>query len=234
MEKKNVIERIQALFSTEELFQDVELTEGNAKVTTAVEGELSVGDSFVLVNAEGEDMETPDGDYVTAEGLTISVAEGKITELKDKVEDEEEAVEEVAEEEVAEPAAEEFEAVSAYIELPVGVHTIGDKIYTVIEVTTGEGEDAYTSRVIDSIVPVEEEEEVVVPVEEEAASQDMSAENDALEALAEGMEALKAELNALSLRVNDFAAAPADTHTETKVSFAANTREEKIKFFSQK
>lgn len=45
--------------------------------------------------------------------------------------------------------------VSAYIELPVGVHTIADKIYTVTEVVEYPGtEKEYIHNVIESIVPV--------------------------------------------------------------------------------
>jgi hypothetical protein len=42
--------------------------------------------------------------------------------------------------------------ISAYIQLPAGVHVIGGKKYTVSEFTQNEGADnAYTTTVIDSI-----------------------------------------------------------------------------------
>jgi len=45
--------------------------------------------------------------------------------------------------------------VSAYIELPVGVHTIADKIYTISQVIKNQGtEEEYKCNVIESIVPV--------------------------------------------------------------------------------
>lgn len=45
--------------------------------------------------------------------------------------------------------------VGAYVELPVGVWTIGDTVYTIVEVTEGEGEDTYTRNVIESMIPVD-------------------------------------------------------------------------------
>lgn len=45
--------------------------------------------------------------------------------------------------------------VNAYVELPVGKHTIEDKIYTVVEVVKNEGlEDEYRMNIIESIVPM--------------------------------------------------------------------------------
>lgn len=47
--------------------------------------------------------------------------------------------------------------VSAYIQLPVGVHTIGDKKYTVSERIQNEGlENEWRTTVIDLIEPVTE------------------------------------------------------------------------------
>lgn len=48
--------------------------------------------------------------------------------------------------------------VGAYIELPVGVHTIGGKLYTVVEIIENEGlENEYRTNVIESMVPVTSE-----------------------------------------------------------------------------
>lgn len=48
--------------------------------------------------------------------------------------------------------------VSAYIQLPAGVHVIGDKKYTVSEKVENEGmEHEYRTTVIDLIEPVEPE-----------------------------------------------------------------------------
>lgn len=54
--------------------------------------------------------------------------------------------------------------INAWLQLPVGVHTIGDKIYTVSEKIENAGkENEWKTTVIDSIVPVSgaETEEVV-------------------------------------------------------------------------
>lgn len=46
--------------------------------------------------------------------------------------------------------------VNAWLQLPVGVHTIGDKIYTVSEKIENAGkENEWKTTVIDSIVPID-------------------------------------------------------------------------------
>ena len=48
--------------------------------------------------------------------------------------------------------------VSGYIQLPVGVHTIADKIYTVTEKIENQGaENEWKTTVIETIVPVTKE-----------------------------------------------------------------------------
>lgn len=64
-----------------------------------------------------------------------------------------------------------MEGVSAYIELPVGTWTIGDAVYTVIEMIENEGkEDEYKRNVVTSMIPVSKEGEAPVtePVKEDA------------------------------------------------------------------
>ena len=45
------------------------------------EGELEVGTEVFVADAEGNQTPAPDGDYVTEDGKTIKVAEGKVTEI---------------------------------------------------------------------------------------------------------------------------------------------------------
>lgn len=46
--------------------------------------------------------------------------------------------------------------INAWLQLPVGVHTIGDKIYTVSEKIENAGqENEWKTTVIDSIVPID-------------------------------------------------------------------------------
>lgn len=48
--------------------------------------------------------------------------------------------------------------INAWLQLPVGVHTIGDKVYTVSEKIENAGkENEWKTTVIDSIVPVSNE-----------------------------------------------------------------------------
>ena len=67
---------------------EVEPKEGEnlASVTTdggdlSYEGELEVGTEVYVTDEEGNQTPAPDGDYVTEDGKTIKVAEGKVTEI---------------------------------------------------------------------------------------------------------------------------------------------------------
>jgi len=123
----------------------------NIQVETSVEGVLSIGDK---VTSEGADL--TDGFYDMEDGSAIIVSGSKISGILSK-----EAVDSImgapSEEVVVEAKSNEFsqEGPSAYIELPTGVHTIGDKVYTVIEQIENKGTDnEYTHNVILSIVPL--------------------------------------------------------------------------------
>ena len=81
----------------EEMETEVEVTEEETTMVSAelIDGtivetdteELKVGDALFVVTEEGR-TEAPDGDHETSEGKIISVVEGVITEIKEKVEEE--------------------------------------------------------------------------------------------------------------------------------------------------
>lgn len=68
--------------TTEETFEEVTTDNG----TLIYEGELAEG-TEVFVETEGERTPAPDGDYKTEDGKVIKVAEGKVTEIVDAVEE---------------------------------------------------------------------------------------------------------------------------------------------------
>lgn len=77
------------------------------KAELIFDGELEVGTEVFVEDENGEAQPAADGEYVAEDGMTIVVAEGKVTEIREKEEPaEEETVEEVEADEIEEPAAE--------------------------------------------------------------------------------------------------------------------------------
>ena len=136
-----------------------------------------------------------------------------------------------------------------HIDLPLGVHEINGKIYTVTEV---ESEEESTEEAVEEVTEevVEESFEAAEPIAEVVAEEVVEVETEeATEEVVEEVEAnatkndllevhemfasMKAEIEVLSKSLSAFAAEPAEQPTETKVSFGKNTREAKLKFFSK-
>lgn len=80
------------------------------------EGEFEVGAKVFLVNENDEQLPIEDGEYITEEGKTIVVAEGVITEIKEKEEPTEEPTEEPKEEPTEEVKAETEEPKEEIVE----------------------------------------------------------------------------------------------------------------------
>ena len=80
----------------------------------------------------------------------------------------------------------------AYIELPVGVWTIDGNVYTVVEVTEGEGDMAWTYNSIETIVPVE-----VAPETEDVTTTEMKRIKEELKSIQEKFSKREVELGKL-------------------------------------
>ena len=149
---------------------------------------LEVDAVVMLINEDGEESPLEVGTYVIVieenKHTIVIEEEGVIASVSSDEDEEEEVVEEESpSEELAKDNKDKFggNGPSAWLELPVGVHTIGGKIYTVEEVIEDEGtENAYTSNIIvsiedgDSSEEVEEvEEETELSVEKEEVSKEV-------------------------------------------------------------
>ena len=85
-----------------------EVATDKAKLYWDGEGDLEQGMEVFVEDEEGEFAPAPDGDYITEDGKTITVVEGKVSEIKDpqaEVASEPEAEEEVEAEAQTEPVA---------------------------------------------------------------------------------------------------------------------------------
>lgn len=235
MEKNSIIDKIKALFSTEEetlTFIEVKTNEGKILRTA----EMVLGSTITEITEDGE-VEIENDEFVTEDGYTIVVKDGVIEDIKEPVVEEELEKEEVTvelanvmltdgtpiyyggtelvagetalflDEALAEPA-------------PEGEHMLEGGLKITIE-----------NGVLMTIEEVvEEEEEVVNEFEVEVLS--------ALENLKNEFESLKTENQKLKERFNKFASEPSEEPIETKVDFSTlnkkQTREERIKFFGKK
>ncbi len=71
------------------------------------DGELAIDTPVQTEDADGNIITAPDGEYLTEEGKTIVVADGKIAEIKEPLIEEEIVEEALADEPVEEPVVEE-------------------------------------------------------------------------------------------------------------------------------
>ena len=156
-----LIDQIKALFLAEAApveakFKEAKLVDGTI---VRVDGEeFKVGDKLSFVTEDGL-VDAKEGMHELEDGTVLVVdAESKITEVRTTTPETDEVTTEMS----AIQKALEAEGPSAWLELPVGVHTIGDKVYTVEEVIENAGlENEYKCNVIVSIVPKDGGEVVV-------------------------------------------------------------------------
>jgi len=90
----SILNKIKAKLNHQK-FEQAELADGQGTVINGAEGEFAPGDPAMLLTPEGDSVVLPDGEYALADGRTLMVAEGVITEvgqaaeaMEDKPEDE--------------------------------------------------------------------------------------------------------------------------------------------------
>lgn len=236
MNIKEKIEMIKQIFSatTETVdakFVDVKTQDGMILRIDNIEI-----DALVQEVTEAGLVDVLDGDYVLEDGLTLRIVASKIAEII-------EATPEDVENETPDMTTEEYETVegaSAYMELPVGVHTIGDKIYTVVEVIKNEGmEDEYKCNEIVSIEPIvaaEYSETTSEFITVEAFESFVSEMKSLIEGMKQEFETVKSEketigsnLETIKQEFAAFKSTPSDTRLNKTYDFSANDVDAKLK-----
>ena len=132
------------------------------------EGEFEVGAKVFLVNENDEQLPIEDGEYITEEGKTIVVAEGVITEIKEKEEPTEEPTEEPKEEPTEEVKAETEEPKEEIVEPTEEPKEEDTKIMETLEAMV-KSYDELKARVekMEEVIKSLEGASVTKPVEEE-------------------------------------------------------------------
>ena len=250
--KKGIIKQVKDLiFNTEEeiTFVDVKTDSGRILRVSAME----VGGTVVEITEEGE-AELEDGSYILDDGKELLVEAGKIAEIKESEEEEEgtdneEVVVEEAKAELFMDITLKDGPIVHIVTATEGSVDAGDKVM-IDGVEAGPGE--YTtndSRVITvgdsgvitevkAVVTEEETPEAVVEETPEVVEQTIEEKVEALtEKLAElegAYSAVKEENETLRDEVSKFAKLPAAESTKTKVDFKAQSRQEKLEFYSKR
>lgn len=135
------------------------------------DGELAVGTEVFVEDENGELVPAPDGEYIAEDGRVIVVADGKVSEIREKEEPAEEPAaeepaveEEVAAEEITEPVADPAEG-----EEPEETETLEEKVARLENIVNGFAEGV--ERIINAIAALEDRVDAV-----ENKIQDLAAE----------------------------------------------------------
>jgi len=249
MDKKGILTKIKELFSTtEEVFAGDYKTQDGRIIRCYGEG-LDVGEMVKEITADGE-MDIEDGDYILEDGVTLTVASGKITSVGAVVGEEE--MEDILEDDnvvMADGYTNEIDtklldgteirvltkgdAISVgdmvlvkvgegYKEAPEGRHEVegGLVVYTDAEGNINEIETAQT------------EERDGSGMEEVFSA--ISNLVDEVKSLRKELKTIKDENEALKTRVNKFAAEPSAEPLPTKVEFKTKSKSDILAFMSKR
>ena len=230
MDKKKVIDNIKKFFTSEVEeenmnFVDVKIEDGKiVRVSDMKEG--------VEIKEVTEDglIDVEDGEYVSVDGLVITVKNGLIESITEKeMEDTEEVVEEEVEVVVEMSNVMRTDGVAIYYdgtELVEGTPLFLDEEMTEPAPDGPHDLEGGTSIVIEDgkLVSIEE-----VVVEEEPVMEEVF---NLLNSMKEELEKLKEENNELKSKFNKFLGEPSEEPIKEKISFNKISREDKLKFFS--
>jgi len=249
MDKKGILTKIKELFSTtEEVFAGDYKTQDGRIIRCYGEG-LDVGEMVKEITADGE-MDIEDGDYILEDGVTLTVASGKITSVGAVVGEEE--MEDILEDDnvvMADGYTNEIDT-KLLDGTEIRVLTKGDAISVgdMVLVKVGEGyKEAPEGRheVEGGLVVYTDAEGNINEIEtaqtEEKDGSGMEEVFSAISNLVDEVKSLRGELNsfkkeneALKTRVNKFAAEPSAEPLPTKVEFKTKSKSDILAFMSKR
>ena len=249
MDKKGILTKIKELFSTtEEVFAGDYKTQDGRIIRCYGEG-LDVGEMVKEITADGE-MDIEDGDYILEDGVTLTVASGKITSVGAVVGEEE--MEDILEDDnvvMADGYTNEIDT-KLLDGTEIRVLTKGDAISVgdMVLVKVGEGyKEAPEGRheVEGGLVVYTDAEGNINEIEtaqtEERDGSGMEEVFSAISNLVDEVKSLRGELKtikdeneALKTRVNKFAAEPSAEPLPTKVEFKTKSKSDILAFMSKR
>lgn len=245
MDKKGILTKIKELFSnTEEVFAGDYKTQDGRIIRCYGEG-LDVGAEVKEITAEGE-MDIEDGDYILEDGVTLTVASGKITSVGEMVGDVEEEMGDILPEEEKDMMKDlETELMDGTkVRVLGGELVVGAKVEAEIDgkyVNAPEGQhNLADGRVIyvdaDGLIN-----EIQTPDTKKEDETGMEEVFSAISTLVDEVKSLRGELNSfkkeneeLKTRVNKFAAEPSAEPLPTKVEFKSKSKSDILAFMSKR
>jgi molybdopterin converting factor small subunit len=245
MDKKGILTKIKELFSTtEEVFAGDYKTQDGRIIRCYGEG-LDVGEMVKEITADGE-MDIEDGDYILEDGVTLTVASGKITSVGEMVGDVEEEMGDMLPEEEKDMMKDlETELMDGTkVRVLGGELVVGAKVEAEIDgkfVNAPEGEhNLADGRVIyvdaDGLIN-----EIQTPDTKKEDETGMEEVFSAISNLVDEVKSLRGELKTikdeneeLKTRVNKFAAEPSAEPLPTKVEFKSKSKSDILAFMSKR
>jgi len=242
MDKGKILTRIKELFTSQEGYTFMDYKTMDGRIMRCADS-LDVGSDVTEITENGE-VPLTDGDYSLEDGMVISVESGKVSSIKESegsIEEEDMKVEEVMEstQEFAETTLldgtkvrvdgdlavgnrVEVEIDGEYVKAPEGQHNLSDGrvIYVDADGMINEIQTPDTKKVDE------------VGMEEVFGSLQLLL--DKIDTLTNELTSVKEENESLKSRVDMFAKAPSTEPINQKINLTKNTKEDKLKFFSNR
>lgn len=240
MDKKGILLKIKELFTEKtETKMGMDYRTLDGRIIRCYGEGLEIGDDVKEITPDGE-MDLIDGEYTLEDGMTLTIADGKIMEAaeinaEDGTEDDGESFAEYLEttlmdgtkvrvvgNELVIGAKVEVETPDGYVPAPEGQHNLADDRVIYVD----------ADGVINEIQTPETKKEDEVGMEELFSSIELLVNE--IQSMKSLIESVKSENKELKTRFNKFAEEPSEEPIKKTIDFKSNNKEDKLKFFAKR
>jgi len=242
MDKKGILLKIKELFTEKtETKMGMDYRTLDGRIIRCYGTGLEIGDDLKEITPDGE-MDLMDGDYTLEDGMTLTVADGKIMEVSDTAadvnEDNIEGEVEMADylettlmdgtkvrvlgNELVVGAKVEVETPDGYVPAPEGQHNLADDRVIYVD----------ADGVINEIQTPDTKKEDEVGMEEVFSSMETLVNE--IQNMKSLIESMKLENEKLKTRFNKFAEEPSEEPIKKTIDLKSNNKEDKLKFFAKR
>lgn len=240
MDKKGILLKIKELFTEKtETKMGMDYRTLDGRIIRCYGEGLEIGDDVKEITPDGE-MDLIDGEYTLEDGMTLTIADGKIMEAaeinaEDGTEDDGESFAEYLEttlmdgtkvrvvgNELVIGAKVEVETPDGYVPAPEGQHNLADDRVIYVD----------ADGVINEIQTPETKKEDEVGMEELFSSIELLVNE--IQSMKSLIESVKLENKELKTRFNKFAEEPSEEPIKKTIDLKSNNKEDKLKFFAKR
>ena len=240
MDKKGILLKIKELFTEKtETKMGMDYRTLDGRIIRCYGEGLEIGDDVKEITPDGE-MDLIDGEYTLEDGMTLTIADGKIMEAaeinaEDGTEDDGESFAEYLEttlmdgtkvrvvgNELVIGAKVEVETPDGYVPAPEGQHNLADDRVIYVD----------ADGVINEIQTPETKKEDEVGMEELFSSIELLVNE--IQSMKSLIESVKSENKELKTRFNKFAEEPSEEPIKKTIDLKSNNKEDKLKFFAKR